>query len=57
MDCKGVCFGNYTGQCDIRMKSDNSSFWVDFGFDTSEQIASSDVVIHNESTSTLSQFH
>lgn len=57
MDCKGVCFGNYTGQCDILMKSDNSTFWVDFGFDPSEQIASSDVVIHNESTSTLFQFH
>ena len=54
MDCKGVCFGNYTGKCDIRMKSDNSTFWVDFGFDSTEQTVSSDVVIRNESTSAMS---
>ena len=49
MDCVGVCFGSYVGECRVRMRAENSTLLAEFGYDEEEWFSTVDYVIHNDS--------
>ena len=53
LDCKGVCFGNYTTNCDIQLVTHSLEIPVEFDLLSDETALSTTVFINNTSTSVL----
>ena len=49
MDCMGVCFGSYTGECRVEMRAENSTLRAEFGYEEDGWFSTVDYVIHNDS--------
>ena len=57
MDCMGVCFGSYSGECRVQMRAENSTLRAEFGYNEDEWYSTVDYVIHNESEMDVSELH
>ena len=49
MDCMGVCFGSYTGECRVQMRAENSTLRAEFVYEEDGWFSTVDYVIHNDS--------